>query len=60
MYVAPDLRVGDRVTAGDIIGRQQDLALHPAYRNVPTHLHFELWSGERRSSGNIISIEGLF
>jgi hypothetical protein len=64
MYVQPvgGLAPGSRVRAGDIIGNQQNLHMNQNYRNanVPPHLHFELWSGDRRSAGNIISTEGLF
>ena len=62
-YVLPyNVRVGDRVTAGQIVAVQQDLALWPTYRryNVPTHLHFEIWQSTRRRAGALVNSEALF
>jgi len=54
------LRVGDRVVAGQTIGFSQDLRMYKPYANVPNHVHFELWRGTSRRSGDAITAEGLF
>ncbi|MCL2369549.1 MAG: M23 family metallopeptidase, partial [Alphaproteobacteria bacterium] len=55
-YVDANVNAGQRVSAGQIIGRVQNIAMNPAYRNVPNHVHFELWQdrgtlGQSRSRG---------
>ena len=61
LYAAavPGLSVGDRVTPGQIIARVEDMSRNPSYRGIPNHLHFELWSGTGRRSGNLINPERL-
>ena len=60
LYVTNNnLNVGDTVMAGQIIAHMQDFNIDAAYRNIPNHLHFELWNGRGRRSGNLINIEGL-
>jgi hypothetical protein len=54
-YVSTALNAGDRVRAGDLIGAAQRIALAPEYRNVPNHVHYELWRGQK-GGGQIMDI----
>jgi hypothetical protein len=41
------------------VGHSQNIAMAPQYKNVPNHIHYELWRGGK-GSGDIIDPAGLF
>ncbi|MDR1026813.1 MAG: M23 family metallopeptidase [Rickettsiales bacterium] len=59
-YVLGTRRVGDRLRAGDIAAYSQDLERYSEYRGVPNHTHFELWTGDNRSRGDLVNFQNLF
>lgn len=58
-YVRTALNAGDRVRAGDIVAYSQKIAMAPEYKNVPNHVHYELWSGNKGSS-DIMDLADIF
>lgn len=56
---ADGINVGSRVRAGAVVGYSQNIAIAPQYKNVPNHVHYELWNGNK-GNGDIIDPVDLF
>lgn len=56
LYVYPEVRVGDFVSAGALVGSAQDVTLRYPGQGMTPHVHFEAFREERKT-GNYLDPE---